>query len=308
MLASSNLVHPSSYSSKLTYMQKHTAFILLIGFILPTLAFADLPLTVENLVADKGRWTIESGIVYGNSKSTSTALDGTISIDIGNHSYITLPSRIDTVQRQSEYLVGTMGARYGISPKTDVGFLIGGTYHSEQQLNTDKRHSTHSLNAIDLTATHQLLPDGKYPAVVGFANLGVFEERGNRRVYFSNLSAGLTAYRSYDPIVLSLSTGYKYHRAKTHQDETLKPSDIFFVNPQVAFAANEQISLMAGVNFRHIGSQTQNHLKSQSINDTDLTFGLSYGLNHNTNLNFMAVLKQNFENAHEFRLNYSKKF
>lgn len=270
---------------------------------------ADLPLTVENLISDKGKISINTELVYGNSKSNQAQITGVIPIQIGNNSYINLPTNISNSRNQSEYLVSAIGLKYGIGKNSDIGINISGSHQSQHNLNTNDKYSDSQFNDLSLTGSYQFLDDGKYPALVGFYDISVLEKQAEKNIYFSNLSAGVTTYKSYDPIVLSLTTGYKYNFEKSINNQTTKPSDIFFINPQVAFAANEKISLLAGATFRHIGSQQQNkETINPSRNDTDISFGVGYGLNNDANLNFTTTLKQGFDNTQEFRLSYSKKF
>lgn len=277
--------------------------------LLPIYSYADLPLTVENLISDKGKISINTEFVYGNSKSNQTQITGIIPIQIGNNSHINLPTDIGESKNQSEYLVSAIGLKYGIGKNSDIGINISGSHQSQHNLNTNDKSSHSQFNELSFTGSYQFLDDGKYPALVGFYDVGLLEKRENKNVHFSNMSAGLTIYKSYDPIVLSLTTGYKYNFEKSINNQTTKPSDIFFINPQAAFAANEKISLLAGATFRHIGSQKQNkEIINSSRNDTDISFGVGYGLDNDANLNFTTTLKQGFDNTQEFRLSYSKKF
>lgn len=221
-------------------------------------AYADLPLTVENLISDKGKISINAELVYGNSKFNQTEITDVIPVQVGNNSYINLPTDIDNTKNQTEYLVSSIDIKYGVGKKSDMGVNISGSHQKEINLNNGEKFSNTLLNDISIVGSYQFLDDGKYPALVGFYDVGLLEKRAEKNIYFSNFSAGLTTYKSYDPIVLSLTTGYKYNFEKSINNQTTKPSDIFFINPQVAFAANEKISLLAGATFRHIGSQQQN--------------------------------------------------
>lgn len=273
------------------------------------LAHADLPLTVESLVSENKKLTFESSLVYGNSKSHYSEVTNTIPIQIGNHNYVNLPVQIGDNEYQSDYLATTIGLKYGIGTNSDIGISLSGSHHSQKNLTIDSKNSNTQLSDVNLTGSYQFLNDGKYPALVGFYDIGLLEKRDNKMLNFSNASFGITTYRSLDPIVLSLTAGYKYAIAKEIGGKKTKPADILFINPQVSFAANERVSLVAGATFRHIGTQK---LDSQAVakqrNTTDLSFGVGYGLNNDANLNFTATIKQGFGSSNEFRVSYSKKF
>lgn len=273
--------------------------------------YADLPLTVESLISDQGKFTLESGLIYGNSKSKETNVTGVVPIQVGTNAYINLPAELSQNERQTDYIVANVAMKYGINPKTDIGIRANGIYQSQRNLdvNTQNSMNTTTLTDVALTGSYQITEDAKYPAIVSFADLGVLEKRQNKNLSFSNLSIGLIAYRSYDPIVLSVTTGYKHYFDKKVNENMIKPSTLFFINPQVAFSANDRISLLAGFNLRYIGTQKVNNLiQSKQRNDTDIMFGMGYGLENNANINIIATLKQGFENSNEFRVSYSKKF
>jgi hypothetical protein len=55
-----------------------------------------------------------------------------------------------------------------------------------------------------------------------------------------------TAYRSLDPVVLSLALGYEWRRSREVAGERLDPGDIAWLAPQLNFAVNPQVTLIAG--------------------------------------------------------------
>lgn len=286
--------------------------ILLLGTV-STHCYADLPLTVESLISSQGKFSLESSLMYGNSKTNQAELSGALPIQVGANSYINLPTDITTSEQQTYYLIGSLAIKYGISPQSDIGIRANTSYVAERDLaysSPDSTQSKFELNDISITASHQFLEDAQYPALVGFADVAVIEKRQDKNTPLANVSMGLTAYRSYDPIVLSLTTGYKYNFEKSlNSQQNYKPSDVFFINPQVAFAANDRVSLLGGFNFKHIGKQTQNNQTTfKARNATDMIFGLGYGLDNNANLNLTAIIKQDFNHTNEFRLSYSKNF
>jgi len=275
--------------------------------------YADLPLVVENLISDKGRITMELGMTYGNNKISNTKTGGYIPVQISETSFINVPTTIRNEQLQNEYLISNIGIKYGLIRNLDISLRTNLLYNSSRFLDiesTEKSQTTTNIADISIGANYQFLPDAKYPALVGFIETAIFEKGNNKNSSFSSWSAGLTAYRSYDPVVLSLTSGYKYNLERNIEEEVeYRPADLFFVNPQIAFAANDRISLITSLNFKYQGNQEiNNNIVEKKRNSLDYSFGIGYGVSDSSNLNLVTTIRQDFDNSNEVRLNYSKKF
>lgn len=109
---------------------KHNFFIGLTLFI-SCYTYADLPLTVENLISDKGKITLESSLIYGNSKSKDMQAVSSVPVQVGVNAYINLPTEFASSELQTDYLVANIGAKYGISQKADLGMRINGVYQTK---------------------------------------------------------------------------------------------------------------------------------------------------------------------------------
>ncbi|MGR2920492.1 hypothetical protein [Acinetobacter sp. 1125_18A] len=277
------------------------------------LSHSDLPLTVENLISDKGKFTLEAGVVYGNNKINDTKFGGYIPVQISDSSFINVPTNVKNEQLQNEYLITTLGAKYGLIKDLDINLRSNFIYNSNRFLDINseqKSKSDTNLAYVSLSLNYQFLQDAKYPALVGFIETTLFEKAEDKNTNFSSWSFGVTTYRSYDPIVLSFTTGYKYSlKRKINSLDEYKPADLFFINPQLAFAANDRISLIAGLNFKTIGSQKLNsNTVEKQKNSIDYSFGIGFGLDDQSNLNVLATSRQDFNNSNEIRLNYNKRF
>ncbi len=78
---------------------------------------------------------------------------------------------------------------------------------------------------------------------------------------------GVTAYRSIDPIVLSMTTGYQ--RTKTTSNNS------WFISPSIDFVANNEITLTAGLNM---------DFKRPDISQSSFEFGVGYSVSEEDTL------------------------
>lgn len=277
------------------------------------LSHADLPLTVENLISDKGRFTTELGMIYGNSKINNTKLGGYVPVQVSESSFINIPTNINNEQLQNEYLVTTLGLKYGLMKDLDISLRTNFLYTSNRPLNINSNQESQKytdVSDVTIGLNYQLLQDSKYPALVAFLETSILEKNKKESSNFSSWSTGVTTYRSYDPIVLSLTTGYKHNLKRNINTEgEYKPADLFFFNPQIAFSANDRISLIAGLTFKALNEQKINSIVvEKKRNNIDYNFGVGLGLDNKSNLNIQTTIHQDFNNSHDIRLNYSRKF
>lgn len=112
------------------------------------------PLSVENLISDKGKVNINTKLVYGNSKSSQSEIIGIIPIQLSNNSYINLPTDINNNQNQSEYLVSAIGVKYGIGTKSDIGININGSYQNQHNINHHTKTNDSHLFDFLIFANH----------------------------------------------------------------------------------------------------------------------------------------------------------
>lgn len=276
-------------------------------------AFADVPLLVENLVTPKGTKAIELGIIYGNNKIKSSSTVGYVPIKIDSSSYINLPTYSINEETQNEFILSALNVKYGLAKNLDINLRTNYLYTSTRYLNIDNQRpslSEKNISDISLGFNYQFLEDETNPALIGFLETTLYENNNSKNPYFQSYTFGITTYRMFDPIVLSLSSGYKYNRnRKLKNSIDYKPSDFFFINPQLAFAANDKISLIGGLNFISIQNEAANN-KTILVkrNNLDYTFGLGFGVSDSSSLRLLSTTHHNFDNSSEILLSFSKNF
>ena len=82
--------------------------------------FAELPLTVEDLVTDKGKFKLDLSFAYANVDQTGVSTGEPISVQTGPTSFVQVPTAVGERSSNRDTLVGTLGLRYGITGKTEV--------------------------------------------------------------------------------------------------------------------------------------------------------------------------------------------
>ena len=62
--------------------------------ILPLSAYADLHLTIEDMMTNKGKWKLETSLTYLNSENSRAELAAPVHIQTGATSFIPIPTKI----------------------------------------------------------------------------------------------------------------------------------------------------------------------------------------------------------------------
>ena len=62
--------------------------------ILPLSAYADLHLTIEDMMTNKGKWKLETSLTYLNSENSRAELAAPVYIQTGATSFIPIPTKI----------------------------------------------------------------------------------------------------------------------------------------------------------------------------------------------------------------------
>ncbi|MCG7656140.1 hypothetical protein [Wielerella bovis] len=81
-------------------------------FFLCTFACADLPLSLEDILTDKGKFKLESSLTYANSERNRNQFSNPIYIQTTNNTLVAVPTTLGNTDSNSDVIVGTVGLRY----------------------------------------------------------------------------------------------------------------------------------------------------------------------------------------------------
>jgi len=201
--------------------------------------WADLPLMLEELLTEEKTVKLHFGVTYNNSLQKTSEL------------------------YNLDQAISRFGIRYGATSNTEVYSRITGACSETRIGRTEEIDHANACQWRNLVAgvNHRFSPENDTPALLGFIETELIENVG-----FSNTQelvngktwhAGLTAYRSIDPIVLSLTAGYNYTAPRKIASfgalGKIDTGDTVYLEPSLSFAANDQVSIFGGfrLNYRN---------------------------------------------------------
>ncbi len=121
---------------------------------MPSIAYADLPLTIEDLVTNKGKAKLNVSLTYANSDQSGVLV-------AGGYSYA-------TIEQNQDVLIGTLRLRYGLTSKTEIHGRGSASFSSTRGIidsSASIGSNIISYNFIDswLGISHQLKKDDDTP-------------------------------------------------------------------------------------------------------------------------------------------------
>ena len=169
---------------------------------------------------------------------------------ISSHAMADLPLEIDVLPDKNDLTIELSADYFNAYSVHNTTQALGIRYG----LTNDTEAYTRATNGDNATLgiNSKLFSGSDTTALLGFAELSKNKTK----------MVGLTAYLSSDPIVLSTTTGIQRSTA----------SDLWFINPALGFAVNNEMSLSAGLNLNFIQSSTT----SSRVSQTQLELGMVY--------------------------------
>lgn len=269
-------------------------------------AHADLPLTVEDIITDAGRFKLDVTLTYANSERQGLARGEPILIQVGPTSFISLPSAIGESQRNTDSIVGTLGMRYGVSEKAEFyarGSYLYNMHRSYDEIRTSSSSESRFADAW-IGLNYQFKGDDDTPAVLGFGEIAAREKHSESSVSFKSAMFGVTAYKALDPVVFSLTGAYRVNRTRNNGSSEYKPGNLLLLHPSFAFAANDRVTLTAGLQWTsrqpdRIAERDQGLRRTS----TDFLLGVAYGIAQGSALNVTFKGNASGRNGADLRIN-----
>ncbi|CWO13913.1 TPA: meta-pathway of phenol degradation family protein [Neisseria meningitidis] len=278
--------------------------------ILPLSTYADLPLTIEDIMTDKGKWKLETSLTYLNSENNRAELAAPVYIQTGATSFIPIPTEIQENGSNTDMLAGTLGLRYGLTGNTDIYGSGSYLWHEERKLDGNGKTRNKRMSDISAGISHTFLKDDKNPALIGFLESTVYEKSRNKASSGKSWLIGATTYKAIDPVVLSLTAAYRINGSKTLSSNTkYKAGNYWMLNPNISFAANDRISLTGGIQW--LGKQPDRlDGKKESARNTSTYahFGAGFGFTKTTALNASARFNVSGQSSSELKFGVQHTF
>lgn len=278
--------------------------------ILPLSTYADLPLTIEDIMTDKGKWKLETSLSYLNSENSRAELAAPVYIQTGATSFIPIPTEIQENGSNTDMLAGTLGLRYGLTGNTDIYGSGSYLWHEERKLDGNGKTRNKRMSDISAGISHTFLKDDKNPALIGFLESTVYEKSRNKASSGKSWLIGATTYKAIDPVVLSLTAAYRINGSKTLSSNTkYKAGNYWMLNPNISFAANDRISLTGGIQW--LGKQPDRlDGKKESARNTSTYahFGAGFGFTKTTALNASARFNVSGQSSSELKFGVQHTF
>lgn len=182
----------------------------------------DLPLTVEDLITDKGKFKLDLSFAYANRDHHGVSTGEPVLVQTGATSFVAVPGRVGESTGNTDSYVPTIGLRYGATAKAEVYARASMVANSERGQDVNGVRTSRSSHFSDFWAgiNYQFKEDGDTPAVLGFAELALGERRREDNARFKSAVLGVTVYKAIDPVVFSVTSSYRFARSSQEGHES----------------------------------------------------------------------------------------
>ena len=235
------------------------------AFAQDTIAEQDgLGIKLEELLSEKGKFTLEMGGTISALRQTGIAgLYETIQTGAGT--FVDVPVDIGATDRQSNTALAAVGLRYGLTVRSEI-YARSTLRHDASTFTNSvtgltESSSSAALQDVVIGLNYRFLDEGSHPALIGFTDIAVLQNTAATGSNFQSAKSGtvgFTTYRVLDPIVLSLTAGYRAALSRDVDGDQIDPSDTLFINPSITFSVNNEVTLTGGMGLNFSGQDRVN--------------------------------------------------
>lgn len=270
-------------------------------------AWADLPLTVEDLITDKGKVKLDLSLAYANADRNGVSTGEPIIVQTGPTSFVTLPTLVGESIGNSDTIVTTFGLRYGLTANAEVYARMSGLSSSQRSSGVGGTASSSESGFADAWAgvNYQFKKDDDGPAILGFAEVALREKHRRSNASFKSAMLGITTYKAIDPVVFSLTAAYRLNQTRRDGPQEYQPGNLLLLNPSVGFAVNDRVTLTTGVQWtRRQADRFDGQAQGITRTATDLLLGVGYGFAKGNTLNTTLKVNASGRSGSELRVSW----
>ena len=188
------------------------------GFVLPFLllaanAHADLPLSLEGIAPTQNRLKVGASLTYYNSSSDIHSQGASTYLLTPQNTTIEIPGRLRNGRENSDVLYTHLNLQYGLTANTEIYTGVGALWRQNRYSDDNARFTRNhnELSDIVLGVNQVVLRDGANPMLTATLETSALEKIRGKNVHARSWFAGISAYKAIDPVVFSLTTGYRFN-------------------------------------------------------------------------------------------------
>lgn len=184
-------------------------------------AMSQGPISIEQLLMKESRWQLTSSAGFRSATGASGSIRG----------------------RES---IGSVALRYGVTPRLEVN---AGFYGAESARRSPVGANENRVWGSSIGVNYLLRSEGKFPALLLEGRADISARRDGTDQFLPSGQLALTAYKSVDPVVLSVTAVLQRAREQTTGSGQIQPGSAWRVEPAVNLAVNPQLTLVGGLLF-----------------------------------------------------------
>lgn len=286
-------------------------YLIILGSMYSAMAAADSPLPVEDMITDEGQVRLEAGLTYVNQDRENVEIGDSLIVQVGSNAFVEVPQELNERDSVTDTVVATLGGRYGVTP--DWELYARGSYLFRQSrasgLSGISSDDANRFAEAWLGTNYRLSDDGSTPALFVFAEGAIAERHSEDDAFGRSWKAGVTTYRAIDPIVFTLTASYRWNAPRDNGGRDFDPGDTLSINPSIAFAVNDRVTLSSGVHWKsRQADRFDGEADEPRRTITDLSFGVGYGATRSATLYATAKANASGSRGAELRLEWLQSF